>query len=71
MQRTKPPADLKPGDVVVLKSGGPRMTVEEIETNGRAKVCWFDDKKNVQRATFETHMLEAVADDEPSSLEIL
>ena len=39
---------LKPGDTVKLKSGGPTMTIETIATyNGvqKAKCVWFDDKK--------------------------
>ncbi|WP_370288185.1 YodC family protein [Siccirubricoccus soli] len=45
----------EPGDVVVLKSGGPKMTVSHIGTqyDDRAVVCiWFEDvgKKNVQKS---------------------
>jgi uncharacterized protein YodC (DUF2158 family) len=50
--------EFKPGDVVVLKSGGPEMTVEEIESSGRVKVTWFGDKNQVQSSTFAPEMLE-------------
>jgi len=39
---------LKPGDTVMLRSGGPVMTIETIDTyNGvpKARCVWFDDKK--------------------------
>jgi len=29
------------GDVVVLKSGGPKMTVNTLLTNGRLMCAWF------------------------------
>jgi uncharacterized protein YodC (DUF2158 family) len=41
-------ADIKAGDVVVLKSGGPDMTVQKVgEWNGSmtAWCQWFDEKK--------------------------
>jgi uncharacterized protein YodC (DUF2158 family) len=42
-------AQIKVGDVVQLKSGGPKMTVESIEANPAGILCtWFDgaDKKS-------------------------
>ena len=33
---------MKIGDVVILKSGGPRMTVEEMK-NKKVKCRWFDN----------------------------
>jgi uncharacterized protein YodC (DUF2158 family) len=33
---------LKPGDVVKLKSGGPLMTVKKREGDGRVWCEWFD-----------------------------
>ncbi len=38
--------DFKPGDVVALKSGGPKMTFEgETSYGGEALCVWFDGKK--------------------------
>ena len=48
--------DFKPGQVVRLKSGGPRMTVKEILPDGRV-VCQWEDKI-VKRAIFAAHTLE-------------
>jgi len=37
---------IKDGDVVALKSGGPKMTVSRLEDNGTMAVCaWFDGNK--------------------------
>lgn len=36
--------DINAGDIVILKSGGPDMTVEWIEA-GAAYCVWFDGKK--------------------------
>jgi len=46
--------DLKVGDVVQLKSGGPKMTIEGIgkygmgATRDRAKCLWFDGAKRFE-----------------------
>lgn len=50
-------AEIQPGDVVQLKSGGPMMTVAmvgEAQTTGEMTVwCeWFDEKKQAQKGTF-------------------
>ena len=34
-------AEYKKGDVVMLKSGGPKMTVTEIESNGDLSCVWL------------------------------
>ncbi len=39
---------LKPGDVVKLKSGGPEMTIDYVDSNGYAYCSWYD---------FNTHTL--------------
>lgn len=47
---------LKPGDVVVLKSGGPKMTIKFIE--GEEACCsWFESGK-VSEQRFGLEMLE-------------
>ena len=45
------------GDVVVLKSGGPKMTIKFIE-KGEAACSWFEGAK-VSEASFDLEMLEA------------
>jgi uncharacterized protein YodC (DUF2158 family) len=47
---------MKAGDVVRLKSGGPLMTVVEIE-EGYAFCQWFNDKK-LESASLSTKILE-------------
>lgn len=54
------------GDIVMLKSGGPKMTIEGIGNylmsggykNG-AKCSWFIDKK-LERSTFDINSLDKV-----------
>lgn len=41
--------EFKPGDIVQLKSGGPTMTVQEIDDGGVFCV-WFD--KNKQQSSY-------------------
>ena len=36
------------GDVVVLKSGGPLMTIESFDENNRLYCVWFDKDGNQQ-----------------------
>ena len=48
--------DLKIGDVVELKSGGPAMTVESIENN-RVWCAWFINGET-NRAVFASDMLQ-------------
>ena len=48
---------IKEGDVVQLKSGGPSMTVESIEENGYLYCQWFTDKK-LRGETFNPNSLE-------------
>ena len=53
-------AQIKVGDVVKLKSGGPKMTVESTESNPAGFLCtWFDgaDKKS---SCFQPDALEPV-----------
>jgi uncharacterized protein YodC (DUF2158 family) len=54
---------LKVGDVVRLKSGGPDMTISRFESDGstRTAYCgWFVGKK-LEGRTFPVHMLELVS----------
>lgn len=50
--------EIKIGDVVFLKSGGPNMTVEKIQDNDIADCIWFDKDKNLQRNTFSLSILQ-------------
>lgn len=43
---------LKKGDVVQLKSGGPMMTVIEIDDAGRLYCQWFNSRGKVQAQGF-------------------
>ena len=52
--------NLKIGDTVQLKSGGPIMTVENIEDNF-VRCVWFE-KNQVQRAAFPPVTLAKEAD---------
>ncbi len=49
---------IKKGDVVQLKSGGPLMTVQTVNT-GIANCVWFDDGQNLRFADFSTDILAA------------
>lgn len=50
------------GDVVQLKSGGPKMTVCSTEGKGGAyRCCWFNGKR-VERADFQFETLKTVND---------
>jgi uncharacterized protein YodC (DUF2158 family) len=43
-------AELKAGDVVTLKSGGPPMTISSITAEAmEASVVWFDDGRYLER----------------------
>jgi len=50
--------EIKPGDVVQLKSGGPKMVVYDIQPEQYSSQpsvwCeWFDDKKQPQKGPFK------------------
>ena len=50
---------IKVGDVVQLKSGGPKMTVASIDEKGRAWCSWFVNGEN-HREVFRPESLEQV-----------
>jgi uncharacterized protein YodC (DUF2158 family) len=57
---------LKAGDVVQLKSGGPKMTVDVAETMmGKVYCTWFVGSKR-EGAEFASESLELVQSDKPS-----
>ena len=58
-------SNIKAGDVVILKSGGPSMTVESVA--GPAALCsWFNDK-NQERKSFQLAALKLYEEPGPSS----
>jgi uncharacterized protein YodC (DUF2158 family) len=65
--------ELKAGDVVQLKSGGPHMTIEGIGKYGmgaatdQAKCVWFEGTKR-NEGYFELHMLSKVQPRQPARL---
>lgn len=60
--------EFKPGDVVRLKSGGPKMTVTEV---GEEVYCeWFDDKKEPQGRGFSPTSLKPAGSDDIGSARI-
>jgi uncharacterized protein YodC (DUF2158 family) len=56
----------KPGDVVRVKSGGPRMTVGSISKAGRVVCEWFDAAGKPQRAFLSPGALVDDASDDAS-----
>lgn len=58
--------EFKAGDVVQLKSGGPKMTINQIgkygkgSTQDQAKCVWFEGSKKVEDV-FELHSLMTAA----------
>lgn len=56
--------EIKEGDVVVLKSGGPMMTIEYIDRVTSQVACtWIDQQEKQQRGTFNPKALKP-ADEE-------
>ena len=59
-------AAFKKGDIVRLKSTGPKMTVKGFTWNqakdefytDRVDCVWFDDKGNLREAAFDVDLLE-------------
>jgi uncharacterized protein YodC (DUF2158 family) len=54
-------AQFKQGDTVRMKSGGPLMTVVQVQSDGNIWCEWFDKKDEPQGRSFATTSL--VADD--------
>lgn len=66
-------SELKKGDVVYLKSGGPRMTIQNIGDYTRIKngACciWFDGKKKYEDV-FDLDTLELADEPDDSGVTI-
>jgi uncharacterized protein YodC (DUF2158 family) len=59
-------ADLKCGDVVRLKSGGAKMTVDSVipvPGMNRVNLQWFDDKMTLRNAQASEETLEIVTEE--------
>lgn len=50
----------KPGDIVLMKTGGPHMIVEGIAANGVAYCAWFTTKHKLCRDGFDILTLKSV-----------
>jgi len=48
---------LKVGDVVTLNSGGPKMTINGIQTNGHVVCVWFSEDE-FKNATLNPYSLK-------------
>lgn len=46
------------GDVVQVKSGGPYMTIENIEENGRVWCVWFDKDGEPKQQSYGCTVLQ-------------
>lgn len=51
-------SQFKIGDVVKLKSGGPKMTVDCMRNNRYSNCCWFDAFERLEKADFSNESLE-------------
>ena len=56
--------NIKIGDLVWLKSGGPKMTVRRIDDNNKCACTWFDEKKQCEG----TFYLEQLTDQDPNAV---
>ena len=48
------------GDVVQLKSGGPRMTVSRVVSDGTVEASWFSENGDLDERSFPAGMLDNV-----------
>jgi uncharacterized protein YodC (DUF2158 family) len=54
--------EIKKGDTVRLKSGGPLMTVEDATYADAIRCTWFDDKSKRCREEFDIEILKPDTD---------
>ena len=52
-------ADFKVGDVVQLKSGGPKMTVASTKSNAAGILCTWFDESDVKSSRFPKEALQS------------
>ena len=63
---------MKPGDIVVLRSGSPMLTVEAIKDN-KIVVIWHDKNSGICQAVVSEHVLRmerALSSNEPKKGEL-
>ena len=53
-----PEEKFKVGDVVILKSGGPKMTVEDVEAGDTIVCQWFITGQKLEYGSFPADSLE-------------
>jgi len=58
---------IQKGDVVQLKSGGPWMTVTDVE-DGEVSVTWFDKDNQLKTGDFEEDTLNKRSIDDPTTI---
>ena len=51
--------DFEPGDVVQLNSGGPKMTVEAVQSDGTLRCVWFHEDGKQDHGVFAQVALRA------------
>lgn len=56
----------QPGDVVRLKSGGPKMTISHRPSSDSYFCVWFNKNDDFQSATVKVNVLEACREPERS-----
>ena len=52
-------AEFKIGDAVELKTGGPKMTVERLDSNNSVYCQWFDGEHKLRNGSFQAETLKA------------
>lgn len=55
---TDTPNPFKEGDVLRLKSGGPKMTVLKVDADGCVSCKWFDRNGKIHTDSFTSEMVE-------------
>lgn len=60
--------NFKVGDVVQLKSGGPRMTITYVTERGTFECSWFNDAGKRSHTTLRAETLNKIEDPTPESI---
>ena len=63
VENTRHATNLKEGDLVQLRTGGPAMSLQSIDADARSGTCmWFDSDGRLQERTFLLTTLRRVTD---------